>query len=241
MHNLLDQNSSSPNFFQHISQKQLKKTNVYSTREDFLLENLKQKSRIIEIGTLAGDFAYHILTEYDPEYLLLIDIFGQEDVGVYVNQTPPKKRFTAENHKDWVLERFKEYKNVEIKHSKGFQALSNYHKDLSKNSSWDSPDSLFDFIYLDSNHDFSNVLRELLTAEPLIKVGGVIGINDYMLNGIFTEEMFNNSEWKDVSYGTMQGASFFLNKFPNWRVMSIALNGAGNMDLFLQKESASVN
>jgi len=237
----LDQNSSSSNFFQHISKNQLKKTNVYSTREDFLLENLKQKSRIIEIGTLAGDFAYHILTEYDPEYLLLVDIFGQEDVGVYVNKIQPEKRFTPENHKDWVFKRFEKYKNVEIKWSRGSEALFNYHKILSKNSSWDSIDNLFDFIYLDSNHNFSNVLRELISAEPLIKVGGIIGINDYMLNGIFTEEIFNNSEWKDVSYGTMQAASFFLNKFPNWRVMSIALNGAGNMDLFLQKESASVN
>lgn len=236
MHNL-DQNNSSSNFFQYISKNQLKKTNVYSTREDFLLENLKQKSRIAEIGTLAGDFAYHILTEYDPEYLLLVDIFGQEDIGVYVNKSQPEKRFTAETHKDWVFKRFKKYKNVEVKHSLGFEALSNYHKTLSKNSSWGSSNSLFDFIYLDSNHNFTNVLRELLTSEPLIKVGGIIGINDYMLNGIFTEEIFNNSEWKDVSYGTMQGASFFLDKFPNWHVMSIALNGAGNMDIFLQKQS----
>jgi hypothetical protein len=233
----LEQNSSSSNFFQHISKDQLKKTNVYSTREDFLLENLKQKSRIAEIGTLAGDFAYHILTEYDPEYLLLVDIFGQEDIGIYVNKSQPEKRFTPENHQEWVVKRFEEYKNVEIKWSRGFEALSSYQKTLSKSSCWGSEDNLFDFIYLDSNHNFSNVLRELLSAEPLIKVGGIIGINDYMLNGIFTEEIFNNSEWKDVSYGTMQGASFFLDKFPNWHVMSIALNGAGNMDIFLQKQS----
>lgn len=234
--NNTNKNEQSSHFFQHISKNQLKKTNVYSTREDFLLENLKQKSRIAEIGTLAGDFAYHILTEYNPEYLLLVDIFGQEDAGVYVNKSQPEKRFTAETHKDWVFKRFKKYKNVEVKHSQGFEALSNYHKTLSKNSSWGSSNSLFDFIYLDSNHNFTNVLRELLTSEPLIKVGGIIGINDYMLNGIFTEEIFNNSEWKDVSYGTMQGASFFLDKFPNWHVMSIALNGAGNMDIFLQKQ-----
>ena len=106
MHNL-DQNNSSSNFFQYISKNQLKKTNVYCTREDFLLENLKQKSRIAEIGTLAGDFAYHILTEYNPEYLLLVDIFGEEDVVVYVTKIPPKKRFSAATHKDCVFKRFK--------------------------------------------------------------------------------------------------------------------------------------
>jgi predicted O-methyltransferase YrrM len=236
-----EKKSPSSRFFAPISKNQLKKTNVYSNREDFLLENLKQKSRIVEIGTLAGDFAYHMLKEYSPEYLLLVDIFGQEDAGIYGKETDSEKRFNSKTHEYWVRERFKEYKNVEIKCSKGFQGLANYQKTLSKNSSWGSDDYLFDFIYLDSNHDYSNVLKELLSAEPLIKLGGFIGVNDYMINGIFTEEIFNNSRWQDVSYGTMQATSFFLSKFPNWQVMSIALNGAGNMDLFLQKESASVN
>ena len=231
-----EKKSPSSRFFAPISKNQLKKTNVYSNREDFLLENLKQKSKIVEIGTLAVDFAYHILKEYDPKKLLLIDIFGQEDTGIYGKETDYTKRFNSENHESWVRERFKEYKNVEIKCSKGFQELANYQKSLSKNSYWGSDDYLFDFIYLDSNHNYSNVLKELLSAEPLIKVGGFIGVNDYMINGIFTEEIFNNSRWQDVSYGTMQATSFFLSKFSNWRVMSIALNGAGNMDMFLQKQ-----
>lgn len=232
-----EKKSPSSRFFAPISKNQLKKTNVYSNREDFLSENLKQKSKIVEIGTLAGDFAYHILKEYNPETLLLIDIFGQEDTGVYGKETDSKKRFNSETHESWVRERFKEYGNVEIKCSKGFQELANYQKSLLKNSYWGSDDHLFDFIYLDSNHNYSNILKELFSAEPLIKVGGFIGINDYMINGIFTEEIFNNSRWQDVSYGTMQATSFFLSKFSNWQVMSIALNGAGNMDIFLQKQS----
>ena len=232
-----EKKSPSSRFFAPISKNQLKKTNVYSNREDFLLENLKQKSKIVEIGTLAGDFAYHILKEYNPETLLLIDIFGQEDTGVYGKETDSKKRFNSETHESWVRERFKQYGNVEIKCSKGFQELANYQKSLLKNSYWGSDDHLFDFIYLDSNHNYSNILKELFSAEPLIKVGGFIGINDYMINGIFTEEIFNNSRWQDVSYGTMQATSFFLSKFSNWQVMSIALNGAGNMDIFLQKQS----
>lgn len=232
-----EKKSPSSRFFAPISKNQLKKTNVYSNREDFLSENLKQKSKIVEIGTLAGDFAYHILKEYNPETLLLIDIFGQEDTGVYGKETDSKKRFNSETHESWVRERFKEYGNVEIKCSKGFQELANYQKSLLKNSYWGSDDHLFDFIYLDSNHNYSNILKELFSAEPLIKVGGFIGINDYMINGIFTEEIFNNSRWQDVSYGTVQATSFFLSKFSNWQVMSIALNGAGNMDIFLQKQS----
>ena len=232
-----EKKSPSSRFFAPISKNQLKKTNVYSNREDFLSENLKQKSKIVEIGTLAGDFAYHILKEYNPETLLLIDIFGQEDTGIYGKEIDSKKRFNSETHESWVRERFKEYGNVEIKCSKGFQELANYQKSLLKNSYWGSDDHLFDFIYLDSNHNYSNILKELFSAEPLIKVGGFIGINDYMINGIFTEEIFNNSRWQDVSYGTMQATSFFLSKFSNWQVMSIALNGAGNMDIFLQKQS----
>ena len=202
-----EKKSPSSRFFAPISKNQLKKTNVYSNREDFLSENLKQKSKIVEIGTLAGDFAYHILKEYNPETLLLIDIFGQEDTGIYGKETDSKKRFNSETHESWVRERFKEYVNVEVKCSKGFQELANYQKSLLKNSYWGSDDHLFDFIYLDSNHNYSNILKELFSAEPLIKVGGFIGINDYMINGIFTEEIFNNSRWQDVSY-----ASFLIGK-----------------------------
>jgi hypothetical protein len=55
----------------------------------------------------------------------------------------------------------------------------------------------------------------------------------------FFQYISKNQLKKTNFYSTRE--DFLLEKFPNWHVMSIALNGAGNMDLFLQKESASTN
>ncbi|WP_417525609.1 class I SAM-dependent methyltransferase [Marinovum sp.] len=115
-----------------------------------LLDKVAQGGVMAEIGVDRGDFSLEILTRCKPERLHLFDI----DISRLVN---PKVRaeLAAENSR-----------------------LKTHVGDSSANIS-KLPDGYFDMVYVDGDHEYEGVLRDIEAVLPKMKPGGVIIFNDY--------------------------------------------------------------
>jgi len=213
-----------PEFSIPISQDQVRDAKLYVNRYEYLKENLNKQSSVLEVGTHAGDFAEHILKNYDPFSLHLIDIFQQED---FINNIETHKtRFTSETHEQFVRDRFKEYPIVKIHRGIGYRFMVTIRMNRVED---------FDFIYLDSNHSYMNVLHELDTAKNLLSPDGVIGINDYTRFNLFGKEDYKKLNWEDVNLGVIQAVNYFLNSNKDWHVKAFAFNENMNSDIYISR------
>lgn len=115
-----------------------------------LIKILKNRStKVAELGVDKGDFSAQILKYCEPEELILIDHWLNEDKLKQV-----KKRFKS----DPVVRTIK----------------GNSIKELEK-----FPDRYFDWIYIDTSHSYFNTKEELKVAEKKVKVDGFICGHDY--------------------------------------------------------------
>lgn len=138
-----------------------------------LLKKMPQHSVCAEIGVHVGDFANHILEQVQPKKLHLIDPwkYFEEDVykdsyygGPSVSQQLMDERYT------YTKERFKN----EI--ANGTVVI---HRDFSDAASVLFPEKYFDWIYIDGNHLYEYVKKDLSLYYPKIKPGGFFTGDDY--------------------------------------------------------------
>lgn len=141
-----------------ISQDQLNNAKLYSTKFEFI-KHLPKGGNILEIGTLAGDYA-ELLLQTNPLSIDLVDVFK-------ANDWRDLNRFNKHEHYDFVKNRFKN--NPEVALHKGYS-----HEILPKLN------KKYDYIYIDANHDYEHASRDLELSLPLLADGGIIGFNDYI-------------------------------------------------------------
>lgn len=150
-----------------------------------ILDQLPKGAVTAEVGVLSGDFSAHILQKTQPAKLYLIDTFESND---WVSLKT--KRFQARNHFQFVKDRFKtEIENNVVVLKKGF--------------SWDLlsrfPDAYFDWLYIDADHRYSGVRRDLEQAMGVLKKDGYLVLNDYILY----------SHLEQTPYGVIQAVNEF--------------------------------
>jgi len=143
-----------------ISSKQLKNTKIYSDREEFVL-SLNSNISILEIGTLAGDYA-DLLLKINPKQLDLLDTYKSNDIHGL-------NRFDSNNHYDYIINKYKNKDNV--RPLKGFSDL--VLPVLNK--------KYYDYIYIDADHKYESINNDLYNAIKLLKENGIIGLNDYLM------------------------------------------------------------
>lgn len=151
-----------------------------------LLKLLPLQKRFCEIGVMAGDFSSKILEFNSPLELHLIDLFNCSD-------TSKKERFSKQNHLNFVKKRFEnqvENGQVFIKKGKSWERLSEYNNHY------------FDIVYIDANHSFSAVTKDLEEAHSKIKEDGFIVLNDYTMYDHLGEE----------KYGVVEATNEFMKK-----------------------------
>ena len=166
---------------------------------DYLSLNHKIEN-VLEIGTLAGDFAEEILNRISPKQLDLIDTFNWDDWEHSGN----KQRFLKEDHFAFVSNRFIN-KPVRI-----FKGLS--HEVLRSMET-----KTYDFIYLDSDHTYECVSNELLEIDRFCKIGTVIGFDDYNVRQVqaaVTQWLSRNPKWKVLylAFGQHGMTNLFIEK-----------------------------
>lgn len=128
-----------------------------------------------EIGVWKGDFSARMLKIVRPSSLHLIDpwkyypAFGQSWFG---NESMSQDKMDAI------------YYSVEKRFAKQISAgVVKIHRLPSTEAISAFPDDYFDWAYIDGNHSYEMVRKDLATIYPKVKKGGIIAGDDYGVEG----------------------------------------------------------
>lgn len=176
-----------------ISQDQLNNAKLYTNKEEFA-KHIPKGSKILEIGTLAGDYAEVLIKEVKPASIDLVDVFQAYD-------WPDCNRFNKTNHFDFVKNRFKNVKNI------------TYHKGYSEKI-MPTLNKKFDYIYIDANHDYEHCKADLVNSLALLEDDGIIGFNDYIVDQdhgvdygvieVVCEFLDENKDWEVIGFALQE-------------------------------------
>jgi len=168
-----------------------------------LLELVPKESIVLEIGVLKGDFSQGIIDAVNPKKLYLVDIWK------HLQNTTDSTNADDDTQYD-------RYKNVcnrfwdEIK--KGQVSIFNC-SSSDINFIFKDEESTFDFVYIDGDHRYDQVVKDLYTTDLLLKKGGIMGIDDYHPNWIGVPTGFNyfmhntDSKYEIIGQSRVEGTS----------------------------------
>jgi hypothetical protein len=186
-----------------ISQQQLNPAKLYSTKFDFI-NDIPKKARILEIGTMGGDYAKELIDRANPASIDLVDTFCASDWH-------GMSRFTPQTHLEYINKKFEEYRIVTAHKGDSTKILPTLNKQ-------------FDYIYIDANHDYYHAKADLLNSVNLISRGGIIGLNDYI-----SYDHINH-----IEYGVIEAVCEFLDKNKDWNVIGFALQENMYCDIYIK-------
>jgi SAM-dependent methyltransferase len=137
-------------------------------RREYICEMFPVGGVGVEIGVFLGQFTEYILKAAKPKKLYLVDPWGHdtsfpEDVN--------KERRTKEQMDALAKEVRRNFgKKKEVKICR--QTSDEFFQSLPK-------DTKFDFVYIDGNHNYKNVLADLINAWGYLNPGGIIVVDDH--------------------------------------------------------------
>lgn len=160
-----------------------------------LLNEVPKGSTCVEIGILKGDFSREIFRTVEPNKLYLID-----------------------NDPEAV-----ELANLSFKDHTDEGKVIVYQRDSSE---WlnSMPDETFDWIYIDGDHSYEGVKKDLEAAHTKIKPDGMITLNDYIF--------FGSSDL--TKYGVIEATNEFCLKY-QYELIHFALHGRMYNDVTIKK------
>lgn len=133
----------------------------------FLLEDMGLKTGV-EVGVKAGIFSKIMLTGWKScERYHLVDVWKHQENYVDIANVGDERQ---------------EKIYAKAQHAvKDFQEKVVFHRMLSVEAAKKFGKESLDFAYIDARHDYCGVLEDLEHYYPLIKPGGVIAGNDYLI------------------------------------------------------------
>ncbi|MCI5051980.1 MAG: class I SAM-dependent methyltransferase [Simkaniaceae bacterium] len=141
-------------------------------RSNYIKQFIKKDDIGLEIGVFEGAFAYYVLLPAKPKKLYLVDpwVYGRNDLDLKLD----RKTVTTNYDKYYqrVRKAFKPFKNVEVIRAKSEDIFYRF------------TDSYFDYVYIDGEHSYEAVLRDLTNYFPKLKVGGFLLGDDYGWEGV---------------------------------------------------------
>ena len=158
-----------------------------------------------EIGVFEGNFS-EVLRSLLPSRLYLVDVFqgltgsGDVDGNDYREVDLPKKYLE-------LVQRYAGASDVV------------FVRDLSHLFLASLPDEHLDFIYIDGDHSYAGVLRDLAAAYPKVKRGGLIMGHDYSVNWDKA-----TTDWGGGLAGVAQALEVFLSE-KGLRLDAVAMDG----------------
>ena len=126
-------------------------------RASYISSFLKPGDIGAEIGADGGSYSYHVLLQHKPSKLYLIDPW---QIGV------------RDRLYQMVYDCFSPFENVELIRDKSENAVELF------------PDDYFDYVYIDSEHSYETVMRDLTNYLPKVKVGGYLLGDDCGLTSV---------------------------------------------------------
>ena len=149
-----------------------------------LIQQVPKNAVWAEIGVYKGDFSQQVLDSCEPAEYYLIDNWRFEihDHNALAEDTENFANFAGKIHWEhfgddpnsdqeknfqYVTSRFSERPSVKIireDSAKGIESL---------------PDAHFDVMYIDANHQYEYVLRDMIHARKKMKPGSIMLMNDF--------------------------------------------------------------
>jgi hypothetical protein len=159
-----------------------------------ILEQMPKHGRVAEVGVQEGVFSEDILAICQPAELQLIDI----DLTTYK---------VAERFADRIAEGV-----VTLHEGDSADEISRF------------PDGHFDFIYIDADHSYAAVKRDIAASVSKVRVGGYLLFNDYTFW----------SPAECMPYGIMQAVNE-LCLAEDWEILYFAFGHMGYADVALRR------
>jgi hypothetical protein len=131
-----------------------------------------------EIGVFRGDFSEQILLHVRPHRLHLIDPWKFEPAAEYERSVYGRARAGGQSELDAIYRSVRERFDHEIQ--VGTVVI---HRMPSEAAATSFADEYFDWVYIDGNHLYEFVMRDLESYYPKVKPGGLITGDDYGLKG----------------------------------------------------------
>lgn len=140
---------------------------------DALAMCLPKRKVVAEIGVFCGDFSKSILGRSFPKKLHLIDCWAYAKErewpdAEYQEKNTPENWDSAYNTILRIFTSEIKQKQVQVHRGYSFEVLNQF------------PDSYFDWIYLDAEHSYSSVKRDLELSASKVKPEGLICGDDYI-------------------------------------------------------------
>ncbi len=189
-------NSTFP--FIPLEEKHVENCRVLSERKR-LLEKLGG-GKICEIGVDTGIFSESILDVCTPEELHLVD--------------------------PWLSDRFEAgYQLVTDKFAAQISSGQvKIHRGTSEQILPQLPDNYFDWMYIDSVHDYHITAKELIISASKVKEGGIIAGHDYAVGNVVS----------GICYGVINAVHEFIVR-ENWEIIYMTLELAGLNSFAIRK------
>ena len=170
----------------HLDQKYIENIKLLQDR-DMMLTYLPKNARVAEIGVHRGKFSQKIVDICKPKELVLIDIW---DTAIQ-----PNAKKNIKHVRDTFSKQIEEGL-IRVVHGDSAEKIK-----LEK-------DNHFDWVYIDADHSYKAVYKELRTVLPKIKAGGIISGHDY--NDCYMPAL--------CQYGVVEAVNEFCKEF-NWELI----------------------
>lgn len=178
-----------------LEQRHLDNCRVACDREELLTQlAVRPQPRIAEIGVFRGEFSQVLLRKFAPSVLHLFDL----DL---------KRHKIAEHFARLIATG--QVQLHEGDSSTGIAAL---------------PLEYFDLIYIDGDHSYEGVVKDIQASVPRLVPGGYLVFNDYTFW----------SPCENMQYGIMQAVNEFCRR-EDWEATHFALDGYMYCDLAIRK------
>ncbi len=138
---------------------------------DFLLREIPKNSLVCEVGVYEGDLSERILKISKPKKLYLVDPWA-------AITTRSEKKYNQASQ-DIRLSNVKEKFKDEL--SRGQVEII---RKTSDEAATDFPPKFFDFIYIDGDHSYEQVKKDLDTYFTKVKSGGELAGDDYQIPSV---------------------------------------------------------
>lgn len=178
-----------------------------------VLKYLPTGGTAVEVGVAYGDFSTHILNTLKPDLFITIDSFeitaGNEPWGRHTLQE------LHCSHHEYYTRQFSE----PIQSGKML---------VKKGLSWDMleqlPDNSIDYIYVDADHSYDSVSKEIAILKSKVKPQAIIHFNDYTY---FDQNAL-------MPYGVPKAVHEFM-LLEKYELLYLCLHSQGFYDVVLRK------
>ena len=176
---------------------------LFDTRLDMIAKLVPTHGTYAEMGVLAGEFSKQLFTILNPKKLVLIDLF-EGYTGSGDQDGNNMQMYNLQECRNAIQITYCRNPEVILEQGDTVQCLSKY------------DDNSFDMIYIDADHSFTGVQRDLTMAFQKVKPNGWIMGHDYDMNMEKAKSYYN--------FGTKAAVDQFCEMY-NQQIYAKAMDG----------------